>query len=231
MRKIVIFTGAGVSAESGIETFRDIKDGLWYNYKVDDVATIEGWKKDRETVLDFHNMLRAKSHTVKPNEAHHLLSQLQEDFQVTIITQNVDELHEKAGSKRIYHLHGELMKTRSSLDPSLIYDCRGSISIGDKCEKGSQLRPHTVLFGEYPFNVEESYEALAEADYLIVVGTSFQIYYTIDMIKSVKPGAKIFYVDPNPVEGVFHDMDVEYIYKNATVGVQQVYDKIYELEF
>lgn len=231
MKKIVIFTGAGVSAESGIETFRDIKDGLWYNYKVEEVATIEGWKKDRETVLDFHNMLRKKSHTVKPNEAHHLLSQLQEDFDVTIITQNVDELHEKAGSKKILHLHGELMKTRSSLDPSLIYDCRGSISIGDKCEKGSQLRPHTVLFGEYPFNVQESYEALNEADYLIVVGTSFQIYYTIDMIRSVKEGAKIFYVDPNPVEDVFHDMEVEYVYKKATKGVQQVYDKIYKLEF
>ena len=230
MKKIVIFTGAGISAESGIETFRDIENGLWYNYKVDEVATIQGWKKDKEKVLDFHNMLRAKSHKIKPNLAHDLLADLQEDFDVTIITQNVDELHEKAGSRNILHLHGELMKCQSTLDPNLVYDCRGSISIGDRCEKGSQLRPYTVLFGEYPNNVDEAYHALSEADYLLLIGTSFQIGYTIDMIRSAGTSVPVYYVDPEPVT-YFDDMNITKIRKKATVGVKELHEKLYALEF
>lgn len=234
-KKIVVFSGAGISAESGIETFRDIENGLWYNYKVEEVATIEGWKKDRAKVLEFHNMLRTKSHSVKPNAAHDLLAQFEEDFDVTIITQNVDDLHEKAGSTNILHIHGELMKCRSTLNPSLIYDCRGSIEVGDKCIKGSQLRPHTVLFGEYPYNIEESLNALANADYLIMVGTAFQIHYTVGMMDKVNSNAHVFYVDPNPVDyfetGPKLGRGIKYIKEKATTGIQKVFEEIYAIEF
>lgn len=224
-KKVVVFTGAGVSAESGIQTFRDSDNGLWYNYNVDEVATKEGWKKDKAKVLEFHNMLRSKTHSIKPNYAHELIADLQEDFDVTVVTQNVDDLHEKAGSRRILHLHGELMKCESTLDPSLIYDCRGSIDIGDKCEKGSQLRPHTVLFGEWPNNVEEASLDLIEADYVIIVGCSFQIGYTIEMIMRIPLNTKIYYIDPNPVS-YFNGMDITYIKEKATIGMKEVYNLI-----
>lgn len=232
MKKIVVFTGAGVSVESGIQTFRDIKDGLWYNYKVDEVATLSGWKKDRSKVLDFHNMLRKKLHDTKPNLAHKLIGKLEKDYDVIVVTQNVDDLHEKGGSTNVLHIHGQLMKCESSADPRLIYDCRGDINIGDKCIKGSQLRPHTVLFGEYPHHFEQALECISQCDYLLVVGTGLDISYTGSMIGSVNDDAVIYYVDPNPPKIAlmdFHNLNhrVNFIEEVATVGVKKVYDEIY----
>ena len=232
MKKIAVFTGAGVSAESGISTYRDITDGLWYNHKVEEVATIDAWKNNREKVLKFHNMLRGQLHDVKPNKAHELIGSLEDDFDVTVSTQNVDELHEKGGSTKVYHIHGELMKCKSSVDPSLVYDARGSINIGDKCLKGSQLRPNTVLFGEYPYFMIESERAIRDADIVLVVGTGFDISYTAGMISNANPTAKIYYVDPLPTRVLdsYPNLGgrVVYIEEPATTGVQRVFDEIYE---
>ena len=244
-KKIAVFTGAGVSQESGISTFRDIKDGFWYNYKVDDVATIEGWRKDRAKVLEFHNMLRSKLPTVEPNDAHRALAALEQEYDVTIITQNVDDLHERGGSTNIIHLHGELTKARGC-----IYDHKSSefdvihhigyneINMGDKCDKtGSQLRPHIVWFGEYPFGVEEAYKAVSEADILIVVGTSLQITYTLDMLNQVsregdkvhngREACDIYYVDPSPMQYLTnYGLKVEYIRKKASDGVSELVNNL-----
>lgn len=227
MKRIVIFSGAGISKESGIETFRDTKDGLWYNFNVEDVATIEGWNKDNKKVLDFYNLRRSMLKDVFPNEAHKALVKLEEDFDVTVVTQNVDDLHERAGSSNVLHLHGELYKSRSSLDINLLYDCTGNIEIGDKCVKGSQLRPHVVFFGEYPFNVIESYRAIEKADYLLIVGTSLQISYTLNMLKSASPTCKMFYIDPSPMHYLDnYGMKVNYINKIASEGVSEIVDKL-----
>jgi NAD-dependent deacetylase len=233
MKRVVVFTGAGVSAESGVATFRDTGDGLWYNYKIDEVATKEGWKKDKEKVLEFHNMLRKLLPDAEPNAAHLGLVELEKDFDVTIITQNVDDLHERAGSKNVLHLHGELTKARSCYSHEMeanpkLYDVGyGDINLGDKCEDhGSQLRPHTVLFGEYPYNVPESYEALSMANYLLIIGSSLPIFYTHDMLKSVNPNAKIFYIDPKPNKIL--GMEMTYIEEPATTGLVKVMDELYE---
>lgn len=234
-KRIAVFTGAGVSAESGISTFRDIKDGLWYNYKVDDVATPEGWRKDRAKVLEFHNMLRSKLPTVEPNDAHRALAALEEEYDVTIITQNVDNLHERGGSTNIIHLHGELTKARGCM-----YDHKSSefdevhdigykeINIGDKCPiTGSQLRPHIVWFGEYPFGVHEAYDAVRNADILLVIGTSLQIGYTTHMLSEVNGSCKIYYIDPSPMNYLTnYGLKVEYIRKKATEGVVEIVNNL-----
>ncbi len=237
MKKIAIFTGAGISKESGIDTFRDAKDGYWYNYKPEDVATIEGWRKDKEQVLAFHNKLRALLPTVDPNAAHKALVELEQKYEVTVITQNVDDLHDRAGSKTIYHLHGELTKVRGSM-----YDHKSSqfdkvydigykdINIGDKCEEtGSQLRPHIVWFGEMPFNVEEAYGAIHRADVLLIIGTSLQITYTLDLLRCVKEKCRVIYIDPNPMHYLDnYGMTVEYVRKGAVEGVTEVVKKLLE---
>jgi NAD-dependent deacetylase len=221
-KKIVVFTGAGVSQESGISTFRDIKNGLWYNYEVDDVATIEGWRKDQAKVLEFHNMLRSKLPTVQPNDAHIALASLENEYDVTIVTQNVD-------------LHGELTKARGALykhKPSpfdVVHDIGyNEINLGDICsETNSQLRPHIVWFGEFPFGVEEAYNAIIDADILMIVGTSLQITYTIPMLMSVKSDASIYYVDPDPVMGLTElGLDVNYIRKKASEGVSELVNNL-----
>lgn len=236
MKKIVVFTGAGVSAESNVATFRDTNDGLWYNYKIDEVATTEAWKKDKEKVLEFHNMLRKMLPDAEPNQAHLDIKELEEFFDVTVITQNVDDLHERAGSSKILHLHGELTKARSSYYQPVVahkaklYDVGyGDINIGDKCEEyGSQLRPHTVLFGEYPFNMSDAYEALSLADYVIVVGCSFQIGYTIDMILTPDYEIPIYYIDPQPVTYFDVHRPINKVEKIATEGMKEVKGIIYE---
>lgn len=225
--KIVAFTGAGISAESGIPTFRDKMTGLWEKYNTDIVASKQGWKSHKEQVLEFHNELRKQIYDCQPNNAHKALAELDKIARVTVITQNIDDLHERAKSRNILHLHGELLKCRSTVDYSLVYDCRGSINIGDKCEKGSQLKPDTVLFGEMPRNVDEGYIALCNADYVIIIGTSFPIGYTLTMFYNLKAGAKVYFVDPNPV----HVLDqygyaIEYIKKNATDGVPELTNRI-----
>jgi NAD-dependent deacetylase len=221
---IVVFTGAGVSAESGINTFRDIKNGLWYNHNVEEVATLAGWKKNRGIVLDFHNHLRKGLADKKPNLAHTTIASWEKDHHVTVITQNVDDLHEQAGSSNVLHLHGELNKCRSTLD-NTIFDLNGNtLELGQKCPKGSQLRPHTVLFDEIPYNLEESVEALTVTDMLIVVGTSLEITYTLPLLSDYIPsGCKVYYIDPQPNSDLSDYIPhVKFICKKATEGVLDV---------
>jgi NAD-dependent deacetylase len=221
---IVVFTGAGVSQESGIDTFRDIKDGLWYNHNVEDVATLRAWKKNRELVLDFHNHLRAGLEDKEPNSAHLTIASWEKEHNVTVITQNVDNLHEKAGSTNVLHLHGELNKCRSTLTHE-IYDIDGpTLNIGEKCPKGSQLRPHSVLFDEMPYNIDESIEALTVSDMLIIVGTSLEITYTMPLLgSSIPSGCKTYYVDPQPnTEIEDHISLITYIPLKASEGINLI---------
>lgn len=226
--KIAIFTGAGISAESGIETYRDHEDGMWYNYKTEEVASARGWKKTPEKVLEFHNIFRAKCRQIQPNIAHEALVDLEEKHEVTIITQNVDDLHEKAGSKNVLHIHGELLKARNCLDE--IIPLEGDLNIGDLDEYGEQLRPHTVLFGEYPFYWVESIEAIRNADIFIIIGTSFSIGYSVDILNSCRKDCKVYYVDPKPDLGIHYSNsnDINIISENATKGVVELVNKINE---
>ena len=179
--KLVVLTGAGISAESGIATFRD-SGGLWEQHRIEDVATPEGWHRDKELVNRFYNLRRKQAAEVEPNEGHKALVRLEEQFEVYIITQNVDNLHERAGSTRVLHLHGELSKVRSTVDPSLVYEIGDrQIAIGDKCEKGSQLRPHIVWFGEAVPAIEEATRITESADVFMVIGTSLQVYSTLQL--------------------------------------------------
>ena len=171
MKRLIVLTGAGMSAESGIKTFRDA-GGLWEGYDVMKVASLQGWERDPAQVLDFYNQRRRQLRQVAPNAAHHQLVELEQKYDVTIITQNVDDLHERAGSRRIIHLHGELTKARSTQDESLIYEWRKDIALGDTCELGSQLRPHIVWFGELVPMLEIAAQVIAEADMVLIVGTS-----------------------------------------------------------
>lgn len=197
MKKIVVLTGAGVSAESGIKTFRD-EDGLWEGHDVMSVASPEGWSRDKELVLDFYNQRRRQLHTVEPNPAHHAIKKLEDKFDVHIITQNIDNLHERAGSSNVIHLHGELIKARSSLDENLLYHWPGDITIGDKCARGSQLRPHVVWFGEPVPAMEQAVRTISDADCVMIIGTSMVVYPAAGLIMYSPPHSKVFYVDPKP---------------------------------
>lgn len=182
-KKLVVLTGAGISAESGIKTFRD-SNGLWEGHDVMEVASPEGWRKNRELVLEFYNQRRKDGLKAKPNGAHLGLAELEKHFDVTIVTQNVDPLHERAGSTKVIHLHGELFKTQSTVDPSLVYEMEGwELKLGDKCEKGSQLRPYIVWFGEPVPKMEEAIEVAREADVFAVVGTSLLVYPAAGLIQ------------------------------------------------
>ena len=196
-KKLVVLTGAGISAESGIATFRDA-NGLWEGHDVMEVASPEGWRKNPELVLDFYNQRRKNAHTVKPNPAHVALAELESDFDVRIITQNVDDLHERAGSTHIIHLHGKLFESRSTLDPSLVYPIEGwELKKGDKCERGSQLRPNIVWFGEAVPMMEKAIEETLQADIFLVVGTSLVVYPAAGLVDYVDESVPIFVVDPN----------------------------------
>jgi len=234
-KKIVVFTGAGIDKESGISTFRDVQDGLWENHNIDDVCTPDGWKKDREKVLNFYNDRRRQLPTVEPNSAHTGLVKLEEKYDVTIVTQNVSDLHERAGSSKILHLHGELTKARGSMFrhnttsfDSLINIGYNDINIGDKCPlSDSQLRPHIVWFEEMPFNVEESYEAITESDVLIIIGTSLMIGYTLNLLSSASDECKIYYIDPQPSKYLDkYNNNVTYIEKPATEGVELILNEL-----
>lgn len=196
MKKIVVLTGAGISAESGIATFRD-SNGLWEGHDVMDVASPQGWRKNQELVLDFYNQRRKQALTAEPNEGHLILARLEKHFKVTIVTQNVDNLHEKAGSSKVIHLHGELFKCRSTLDERLVYDMEGwELKKGDKCEKGSQLRPHIVWFGEMVPMMEVAIQETLTADIFIVVGTSLVVYPAAGLLDYVDEDVPKFIVDP-----------------------------------
>lgn len=197
-KKILVFTGAGVSKESGIETFRDSTESLWNNFKIEDVATIGAWRKNRELVLDFYNQRRAQLKTVEFNRAHELIAKLEDYFDVTVVTQNVDDLHEKAGSTNVIHLHGELNKVRSTIDSSLIYDWTEDLNVGDVCEKGHQLRPHIVWFGEgLDWKIMDSAMGAAfDCDICIVVGTSMLVSPANEIPFATKEETPVYYVDP-----------------------------------
>lgn len=230
MLNIVAFTGAGISVESGIDSFRD-KNGLWKNFNVEDYATLKGWRKNKEEVLNFYNEMREKSKSVVPNDAHKYLADLEKYHNVTIITQNVDKLHEKAGSSNVIHLHGEIDKNQSSLDSNLVYNnCIGPIKLGDKCEKGSQLRPHVVWFGEMPNNINESYEALSKCDILLIIGTSLEITYTIEMLGSVNEQVSVIYIDPNPSNNLEGAVFIDYIKKEASEGMKEIYEGLIKIK-
>lgn len=193
--KVVVLTGAGMSAESGIKTFRD-SNGLWEGYDVMEVASINGWLKNQALVLDFYNQRRRQLFKTSPNKGHLGLADLQNDFDVHIITQNVDDLHERAGSKKVLHLHGELRKVKSTLYPELIYAWDKDLNVGDKCEKGAQLRPHIVWFGEMVPALEEAKYVVADADILVVIGTSMVVYPAASLIHYAKRKIPKFIIDP-----------------------------------
>lgn len=196
MKHLVVFTGAGMSAESGIKTFRD-SDGLWENYRIEDVATPQAWQKDKGLVLDFYNQRRAQCIKAKPNAAHNALADLEKHFKVSIITQNIDNLHERAGSKNVLHLHGEIMKSRSTIDPSQVYDIKGAaLNIGDLCEKGSQLRPHIVWFGEAVPMMEQACRLASKADIFVVIGSSLVVYPAASLLEYAPVACPKFIIDP-----------------------------------
>ena len=219
MQKLVVLTGAGVSAESGIRTFRD-SNGLWENHDIMEVASPEGWRKNRQLVLDFYNQRRKQARECQPNEAHLLLAKLEDHFDVQIITQNVDDLHERAGSSKVLHLHGELSKAQSSLDPNLIYPLEHwELKAGDKCEKGSQLRPFIVWFGEAVPMMIPAMEIASAADIFLILGTSMQVYPAASLIDYVPQLAKKFLIDPQVPEIRLRN-DIHFIREKATVGMK-----------
>lgn len=194
-KKLVVLSGAGISAESGIATFRDA-DGLWEGHDVMEVASPQGWKKDPALVLDFYNQRRKNAKNVEPNDAHRILAELEEYFDVTIITQNIDNLHERGGSSNVMHLHGEIFKSRSTVDPSLVYEMEGwELNMGDKCEKGSQLRPHIVWFGEMVPMMEPAAIVTMQADVFLVVGTSLVVYPAAGLLDLVSKDVPCYIVD------------------------------------
>ncbi|MEL6122368.1 MAG: NAD-dependent deacylase [Bacteroidota bacterium] len=196
-QKICVLTGAGVSAESGIKTFRDA-DGLWEGHDVMAVASPQGWDSNRELVLDFYNQRRNQLHEVAPNRAHLAIVRLEPHYETVVITQNVDDLHERAGSTHVIHLHGELRKVRSCGDAELIYDWTGDLVDGDQCEKGYQLRPHIVWFGEAVPMLETAISHVSRADIIVIVGTSMQVYPAASLTAYAKADTPIYYIDPKP---------------------------------
>ncbi len=223
-KQLVILTGAGISAESGLKTFRD-SDGLWEQHRIEDVATPMAWQKDPALVLEFYNQRRKDVMAAKPNAAHFALAKLEDHFDVTVITQNIDDLHERGGSKRIIHLHGEILKSRSSVNDELLYDCQGEIHIGEKCELGSQLRPHVVWFHEAVPMMEVASQATSRAEIFLVIGTSLQVYPAAGLINYAPYLSKKFLVDPHIPE--FNRVNnLEMIEAKATVGVPPLVENL-----
>ena len=197
MKKIVVLTGAGISAESGIKTFRDA-DGLWEGHDIMEVASPIGWNKNPELVLDFYNKRRAQLLTVKPNKVHEILAELEEHFDIHIITQNVDDLHERAGSNKVVHLHGELLKVRSIVNENFVLDWKNDLNLGDFDLEGNQLRPHIVWFGEDVPMIEHAIDIVETADILIIIGTSLQVYPAAGLMNYVNQNVPVYYIDPKP---------------------------------
>ena len=225
MKKLVILTGAGMSSESGIKTFRD-SGGLWEEYDVSEVATPQAWAKNRDLVLRFYNERRRQLASSKPNNGHLGLAQLEKYFDVQIITQNIDDLHERAGSNKILHLHGELTKARSSADPSLIYDIGyKDINPGDKCEKGFQLRPHIVWFGEEVPMMDEAANMTGNADIFVVVGSSLNVYPAAGLISYAPAKASLWLIDPKEVV-IPVNRKVEVIREKASLGIAILAEKL-----
>lgn len=225
MKKLVVLTGAGISAESGIKTFRN-SDGLWEGHNVMDVATPEGWQNNQELVLDFYNQRRRKLHEVKPNKGHKVLAEMEHYFNVNIITQNVDNLHEQAGSTKVLHLHGELFKVRSIKNENYILDWKLDLKTGDVDSDGNQLRPHIVWFGEDVPALEEAIILTQRADYIAIIGTSMQVYPAAGLIHCSNKNVPIFYIDPKPATIYDLSNPLEIIPMNATEGVEVLKNKL-----
>lgn len=225
-KKIVVLSGAGVSAESGVATFRDA-DGLWEGHDVMEVATPEGFVKNPALVLDFYNQRRRQLFDVQPNDAHKIIAELEKDFEVTVITQNVDDLHERGASTHIIHLHGELLKARCTVDEDSVIDWTGDIALGQKHpDTGRQLRPHIVWFGEAVPAIMDAITYVEQADYIIVVGTSMQVYPAAGLVDYAKRDAKIFYIDPRPADVSGLNNKLEVLAMKASEGMGVVREKL-----
>ncbi len=217
MKRIVVFTGAGVSAESGLKTFRD-SGGLWEEYAVEEVATPEAWKRDPQLVLTFYNKRRKQVVEATPNAAHKAIAALESKYDVRVITQNIDDLHERAGSSNVLHLHGEIMKSRSTADENLLYPISGNLELGDHCELGSQLRPHVVWFGEQVPEIPHASSIMSGADIVLIVGTSLNVYPAAGVVLHAPPHARRYLVDPASVD-VVDDLSVKVIKGIASEAV------------
>ncbi len=227
MRKLTILSGAGISAESGIKTFRD-GDGLWENHNITDVASPEGWRKNNELVLEFYNQRRRQLHEVEPNDAHQLIADLEKYFEVQIITQNIDDLHERAGSAQIIHIHGELLKSCSCNNKTLVYEQKKDIKIGDQAEDGAQLRPFIVWFGEEVPLMKEATEKAKEADIFLVIGTSLQVYPAAGLIHEIKDDCLLIVINPNETDFGYGQRAVV-TKETATQGMKLLFDQLINL--
>lgn len=223
-RKVVILSGAGISAESGIKTFRD-SGGLWENHRIEDVASPEGWQRNPKLVLDFYNQRRRQLLQAQPNRAHYALAELEKKFEVTIITQNVDDLHERGGSTKIIHLHGELLKARSEKNEQIVQPQTADIQIGDKAPDGAQLRPHIVWFGEPVPEIENAVPYVKAADIFIVIGTSLAVYPAAGLIHYTTYESEKWLIDPNemPLPRI---PNLKFINEKATVGVDFLVNRL-----
>lgn len=225
MSHIVVLSGAGISADSGLATFRDA-GGLWEGYNIEEVATIDGWHRDKEKVLDFYNMRREQVFNAEPNAGHYAVADLEEKFDVTVVTQNVDNLHERAGSTNVLHLHGLLSEARSEHDPDLVTEIGSkSIHLGDKASDGSQLRPNVVWFGEPVPMIEKAVESVMEADIFIVVGTSLAVYPAAGLVNYSPDGIPKYLVDPSETE-MRITSEWEHIRETAAIGLPSLAKKL-----
>jgi NAD-dependent deacetylase len=228
-KKLIIFSGAGMSAESGIKTFRD-HGGLWEQYRVEDVATLDAWEKDKALVTQFYNQRRKQVMEAQPNEAHKIIAELQKYFDVTVITQNVDNLHERAGSKNVIHLHGEIVKAQSSIDPSKVYNLKSwEIKLGDTCELGSQLRPFIVWFGEMVPMMEPAIELVGKAELFTVIGTSLNVYPAAGLVNYTPANIPKWLVDPGEFN-LDHIQNMEHIKETAVNGMRKLKDVLLKLK-
>jgi NAD-dependent deacetylase len=227
MEKIAVLTGAGMSAESGIKTFRD-DDGLWEGHDVMEVASPQAWAANPELVLDFYNQRRRQLHEAAPNTGHQLLTELEQQYELSVITQNVDDLHERAGSQRVIHLHGELFKARSTGKPDLVYEWKEDLHIGHTCEEGHQLRPHIVWFGEAVPMLQHAAMEVHQADVVIIIGSSMQVYPAAGLVALADNARKFYYVDPKP--SINYELsqiaELEVIDAPATEGVPKVIEEL-----
>ncbi len=225
MDKVVVLTGAGMSADSGLKTFRD-SDGLWEGHDLQEVATPQGWREDPERVLEFYNKRRKQVHEASPNDGHRALARLEEKYEVTIITQNIDNLHERAGSTDVLHLHGEISKVRSEKDPSLVYDIGGGeVELGDTADDGAQLRPHVVWFGEMVGNMDKAASIVPESDILIVIGTSLVVYPAAGLVDLAPPSISKFIIDPAKPD-LYEDTSWKHYEERAETGTPKLVDKL-----
>ena len=224
-KRMVVLTGAGISAESGISTFRD-SGGLWEKYDISEVATPQAWERNQDLVLEFYNQRRKQLYEVEPNAGHYALVELEQQYDVRIITQNVDDLHERAGSSHVMHLHGELKKVRSSVDEDLVYTLDGwELKAGDLCDKGSQLRPHIVWFGEPVPMIPSAAELSGTANIYVIAGTSLNVYPAAGLVDYVRPGTPIYVIDPNELY-IDHIPGVQVIREKAGTGMKKLVEML-----